>query len=120
MTLDNNLKLSRYTLNARYFDVMEKNNHIEIKTNKPLYTFLISSIFITFILFYIDEGNFNFDWMTNFGVWIVFFLYVLPIFLSQLMLFHWVFKRMKISIRFILSILLGIVIGFISVIGLIF
>lgn len=36
---------------------------------------LISALFATLFLFYIDEGYYNFNWMQNPGNWIPFFMY---------------------------------------------
>jgi hypothetical protein len=36
---------------------------------------IISAIFIVFTLFWMDEGYYDFRWMTNWGAWLVFIIY---------------------------------------------
>lgn len=38
--------------------------------------FISVAIIFTFLLFYIDEGYYDFRWMKEWGNWIVFLLYV--------------------------------------------
>ncbi|MBL7965881.1 MAG: hypothetical protein JNK09_02715 [Prolixibacteraceae bacterium] len=45
---------------------------------------LLIAITVTSMLFYIDEGFYNFKWMLNVGNWIVFFIYTAGIYLLQL------------------------------------
>jgi len=52
------------------------------KTNTPL-LLLANSVFITIFLFFIDEGYYNFKWMTNWGAWLVFSIYTVVLFLTQ-------------------------------------
>ena len=53
------------------------------KTNDVLILFL-SAAAISFLLFYIDEGYFDFRWMKNPSNWIAFAAYVLMLFVGQL------------------------------------
>ncbi|MCB0733049.1 MAG: hypothetical protein H6608_12680 [Flavobacteriales bacterium] len=52
----------------------------------PVWWFLSLSILVTLGLFYIDEGYYDFRWMTNMGNWVVFFLYVITLVSAQLMI----------------------------------
>lgn len=47
---------------------------------------LLIAIIITLILFYIDEGFYNFRWMLNSGNWIAFLIYFSVIYGAQLLL----------------------------------
>jgi protein-S-isoprenylcysteine O-methyltransferase Ste14 len=53
------------------------------KTNESL-LLLVSAAAITFALFFIDEGYYDFRWMKNPGNWIAFVAYVLILFVGQL------------------------------------
>ncbi|CAM3596928.1 hypothetical protein [Flavobacterium saliperosum] len=37
---------------------------------------VINSFLISQFLFFIDEGNYNFRWMTNMGNWLIFLIYL--------------------------------------------
>ncbi len=53
------------------------------KTSEALILF-ISATLISFALFFIDEGYYDFRWMKNPGNWIAFVAYVLMLFVGQL------------------------------------
>lgn len=55
---------------------------------------LISSLIITLILFYMDEGYYNFKWMLSWGNWIPFVIYVAIFFAVQLFLNWLIFHRL--------------------------
>lgn len=57
---------------------------VQITENKDVLTLIISAVGITFFIFFIDEGYYNFNWMKNIGNWIMFIPYSGTIFLSQL------------------------------------
>lgn len=57
---------------------------------------LISAVVITLFLFYIDEGFYNFKWMLDLGNWIIFSIYVMLLFLPQLLtlgLYYWLLRQ---------------------------
>jgi hypothetical protein len=54
--------------------------------NKSLIIPAIASMLVTILLFYIDEGYYNFKWMQNWGNWVIFFIYCAIIFIVQLVL----------------------------------
>lgn len=57
--------------------------HPKSKIN-PSVLLLMSAAAITFALFFIDEGYYDFRWMKNPGNWIAFVAYVLMLFVGQL------------------------------------
>lgn len=62
-----------------------KSQSIQNKNESAKFVFpLLIAVTITSILFYIDEGFYNFKWMLNVGNWIVFFIYTVGIYLLQL------------------------------------
>ncbi|MDY8138224.1 hypothetical protein [Aquimarina sp. 2201CG5-10] len=93
---------------------------MRISQKTELYILAISSILITSFLFFIDEGNYNFSWVTEPFVWLVFLLYAIPIFLGQLLLLKIVLKRLNGLNKIILSILMGSVLGITCTIALLF
>ncbi|ESU27170.1 hypothetical protein FLJC2902T_21420 [Flavobacterium limnosediminis JC2902] len=44
--------------------------------NKPLGHAAVNSFLISQLLFFIDEGYYDFRWMTNIGNWLVFIFYL--------------------------------------------
>ncbi|MBP7166455.1 MAG: hypothetical protein KBB64_02195, partial [Bacteroidia bacterium] len=62
-----------------------------LTTNRPIHReFLISFVVafvITNLLFFIDEGYYDFRWMKEAGNWFVFLVYVLIQFAGQLAVF---------------------------------
>lgn len=71
-----------------------------------LATFLVTNFF-----FYIDEGYFNFSWMTNWGNWVMFVVYFAFIYTGQWALtkIAWRFEPSPLS--YIFGITLGTFIG---------
>lgn len=74
---------------------------------------LISAIIITIFLFFIDEGYYDFRWMSDAGNWIPFFIYLVVIFILQLVFSDIILKKYHGKNKTILSILEGAVIGLI-------
>lgn len=91
-----------------------------LSKRKELLILMTSSILITLFLFFIDEGNYNFNWATEPFVWIVFLIYAVPIFLGQLAMSKIVLKKISRIHKIILSILIGSVIGISFTIGILF
>lgn len=60
-------------------------------SDKAVINMLIVSSVITGFLFFIDERAFNFEWMLNFGNWVLFVIYVLI--LTCIQLFVWFVLR---------------------------
>ncbi|MBX7204368.1 MAG: hypothetical protein K1X81_02985 [Bacteroidia bacterium] len=55
-------------------------------SDKAVVNMLIIASVITAFLFFIDERAFNFNWMLNFGNWILFVIYVLVLTFIQLLI----------------------------------
>lgn len=76
-----------------------KSQSITNKSESEKFLFpLLIAITITSILFYIDEGFYNFKWMLNIGNWIVFLMYIAAIYILQLI---FVLPLYKFAPRFI-------------------
>ncbi|MFA7326850.1 MAG: hypothetical protein WC121_09315 [Candidatus Kapaibacterium sp.] len=69
---------------------------------------VISSIIVTMVLLYVDEGYYNFNWMANIGNWIVGTFYAGVIFLIQLAIYKLILFPLKGTLRTGLSIGLGV------------
>ncbi|MBW1295066.1 hypothetical protein [Aquimarina litoralis] len=82
-----------------------------ISKNKELYVLGFSSILITLFLFFIDEGSYSFQWTEEPLVLIVFAIYAISIFLSQLLISKVFLKNSRSSKKIVLSILIGSVMG---------
>jgi putative effector of murein hydrolase len=82
-----------------------------------LLPFVISTILITLFLFFIDEGNYNFEWMANWGNWIVFFVYAFPVFFAQVLFSKIIFGKVKKFGNTLRSIFIGSLTGLTFVIG---
>ena len=54
--------------------------------NKELWVYIINALFITNILFFLDEGYYDLRWMGDFGNWIVFVFYAAAILGVQLLI----------------------------------
>jgi len=91
-----------------------------ISKNKELYILGISAVLITLFLFFIDEGNYDFNWSAEPFVWVIFLIYTIPIFLGQLLLSKVVLKNISQTKRIVLSILIGTIIGMTFTIGVLF
>lgn len=61
---------------------------------------LLITITVTSMLFYIDEGFYNFKWMLNIGNWIAFIIYIAAIYILQLI---FVLPLYKLAPRFIID-----------------
>jgi hypothetical protein len=64
--------------------------------NKIAYFSLVNATIVTLFLFYIDEGYYNFNWMTSVGNWFVFFIYLT--FLTVLLLVLNLILQIKLNI----------------------
>ncbi|MHC1706074.1 MAG: hypothetical protein AB9842_00995 [Bacteroidales bacterium] len=87
-------------------------------TKKTSFIFLLTAIVITNILFFIDEGYYDFRWMKDFGNWVAFLIYCIPIFLFQLFMYHIILKKIKGSGKTIISVMAGSALAVLSVISL--
>ncbi|PCJ01447.1 MAG: hypothetical protein COB15_00560 [Flavobacteriales bacterium] len=99
---------------------MTASNTIKPTKKNEILLLPLSSILITLFFCFIDEGYYNFNWMTDIGNWITFFIYAILIFLFQLLLYKVVLKKYQGKYKAVLSIVLGITLGFLFAIGIIF
>ncbi len=92
-------------------------NAIQTKTNKQELTLLASTVVLTLLLFYIDEGYYNFKWMLQLSNWVAFIIYVAPIFSIQLVVLKLLGNKFSYQTASIFSAIIGAVIGLILVIS---
>jgi hypothetical protein len=89
----------------------------EITANRNhLAVLFTSSVLITFLLFFVDEGYYDFRWMTNIGSWIPFIVYLTAIFSGQWLFSALLLKKYRGPGKLLLSILGGATIGILVVI----
>ncbi len=84
---------------------------------KSMGILLISALSITLFLAFIDEGQYNFNWMAELGGWIAIAIYTAIIFGVQYLVFKalgYFFKRAN---RLFLSVLVGGGLGFFVTVG---
>jgi len=99
---------------------MEASDVITPAKNKNLSLLFASSLLITMLLAFIDEGNYNFQWIYDFGSWIAFFMYSTVFFFFQFLVFQVLLKKYQKAGKVFLSILIGTAIGLIVMLGIIF
>jgi len=85
-------------------------------THREILIFLISSLAIVLFLFYIDEGYYSFDWIKEPFALVVLLIYLVPIFLCQILLHVLLWKVKDSVVRTVLSTFFGIVTGVVLVI----
>ena len=80
----------------------------------------LSSFIITSFLFFIDEGNYNFHWMTSLVTWIIFVVYAVPIFVSQVFMHQVLLRKKSGLVKLLICMLGGTAIGITLVIQIFF
>lgn len=94
--------------------------NLSVNLNKPYKEYVglhaILAYLFTVILVFIDEGAYNFNWIYNWGNWVVYFIYVLGIFSGQILAQHFLFKKLTPFLRILLSFVIGGGVGLTSVI----
>jgi hypothetical protein len=65
------------------------------RKSEDLLSPLVSTFLIVLLLFYVDEGYYNFNWMADWGNWFVFGIYVLIIFPVQWAVSHFIFHKLS-------------------------
>jgi len=98
---------------------------VSTETNTPtkdnnLSLLIASSVLITMLLAFIDEGNYNFQWVYDFGSWIAFFMYSIVFFFFQFLIFKVILKNYQKAGKALLSILVGTIIGLMFMLGIVF
>ncbi len=81
----------------------------ERQKNMGYYALL--SMAFTFVLFYIDEGYYNFNWTKQLWNWVFFCIYTLFMFLGQLFVQYSLQKREKMVVKKWLVFLIGAPLG---------
>jgi hypothetical protein len=87
-----------------------------MKINKELLFPLLSALFITLFLFYIDEGYYNFNWMLKASNWTAFIIYFVPLFGTPFLLIQFLKKYLTVNTNYILSISLGSIVTLLMVV----
>lgn len=82
------------------------------KDTRSLYRYAISATVLTFLVFCLDEGANNFNWITNYGNWIVFVIYASFVLFGQVLFAHFILKKKNTSSTHLLCILVGGLFGF--------
>ena len=78
--------------------------------------FLGAAIGLTLFLFFIDEGFYDFRWLSDPGNWIAFAIYVTAAFLGQLTFYYVIFPNIRMRYRVWLSLIIGSISGAISLV----
>lgn len=86
------------------------------KKKEYIAVYALLTILVTTFLCFIDEGNFNFNWIYNWGNWVVFIIYAFGIFSGQILAQHFLFKKLETVERIVLSFVIGGAVGLIAVI----
>jgi hypothetical protein len=87
-----------------------------MKINKELLFPLLSALFITLFLFYIDDGYYNFNWMLKASNWAAFIIYFVPLFGIPFLLIQFLKKYLTVNTNYILSIALGSIVALLMVV----
>lgn len=74
-------------------------------------------ISITTFLFFIDEGNYNFQWASNPFYWIAFAIYAIGLLIGHLIINLLVLRKYKGKNKALLTCVLGTILGLIVTIG---
>ena len=99
---------------------MTETGTLQHKTKMPLTIMMVTSTLITMSLFYADEGFYNFSWMTNFGNWIIFFIYSTSIFISQILIHLLITKVFRLRSSMLWTILVGSIIAILLLVSFVF
>lgn len=86
---------------------------------KPLNVrhYFIASLLVTFFLFFIDEGYYDFRWMKDPGNWLVFAFYVAFLFGGQLLVGGIFLAGYRGKYKTAISTVVGSMLGFILFVG---
>lgn len=87
---------------------------IDQKTGNHL---LFTTTIVILFLFFIDEGYYNFNWMLNWGSWVVFLIYLIVLFPVQLLISAFMFKKYVGWKKILLVSLVGIPLGYLLILG---
>lgn len=76
----------------------------------PVGLFTLAAIFWTTFLFFLDEGYYNLQWMSEPGAWLVFLIYALPMLICMLVIWSIAAKAERRRNNFVI-IPLGLLVG---------
>ena len=96
---------------------MKATTNDSLSSDRNLIVPVLASIFVTMFLFYIDEGNYNFKWMLDWGAWIVFTVYSGIILIAQLVVRLLFFRKLSFKWQTIWTCLAGIPLGVVATIS---
>jgi cation transport ATPase len=75
------------------------------KSNESLSGLWIGAFLITNLFLFVDEGYYDFRWMSNVGNWIAFALYLVMIFLVEYFFFKLIFRKTQGVMKSVYSVL---------------
>jgi len=92
---------------------MESNTLTISKTSNSFLINCIVALVVTTILFFIDDGyyNFNFNWTLHLLNWVFFVIYIVSIFLGQTLTEKFILKKYSGKNKTILTSLIGVPLG---------
>lgn len=90
---------------------MENTHHSENKNNhnRSLWIPVVIAFVAAQFLFFVDEGYYDFRWMSKWGNWIVFFIYFAFLLGGQLLIRFTFFRRSKQYT--LISSIIGLIVG---------
>ena len=82
---------------------MNSSNPNTTPKNKNLSLVILSSVLLTFFIAFIDEGYYNFQWMSDPGSWVAFMVYTSLFFCILYLIFLVFLKRSELFGKIMLS-----------------
>lgn len=89
----------------------EKSSITTVEKKKHTTIYLVMAALVTGFLFFIDEGYYSFQWMLDWGSWIIFLVYALSLHMSQYLTHVCIPGRYSLKHKRILACILGIPLG---------
>jgi uncharacterized protein YqgC (DUF456 family) len=90
---------------------MESNTLTISKTSNLFLINCIVALVVTTILFFIDDGYYNFNWTLHQSNWVFFGIYIISIFLGQTLTEKFILKKYSGKNKTILTSLIGVPLG---------
>ena len=90
---------------------MESNTLTISKTSNSFLINCIVALVVTTILFFIDDGYYNFNWTLHLSNWVFFVIYMVSIFLAQTLTEKFILKKYSGKNKTILTSLIGVPLG---------
>lgn len=88
--------------------MMPQTSSLPLRTGHEVFPPLVSTFLIVMVLFFVDEGYYDFRWMGEWGNWIVFVMYMIIFFPIQWVISHFLFRKFedwkKIAMMVLLSV----------------